>query len=121
MQNDTANAALAASWLPLPVLDLRELPARVSKRLWVSPSEFLLLTHALLLAECALGLARRWRLRLTAGGRRGPKVVYQDASILVMALVQVAWQMSYEEIVDYLRARPEAACAAGFTQGRVIG
>jgi hypothetical protein len=37
-----------------------------------------------------------------------------------MALLQVAWQMSYDEIVDYLRARPEAACAAGFTQGWVI-
>jgi hypothetical protein len=121
MQNDTAKAVVVANWLRLPVVEVGQLPARVSKRLWVSPSEFLMLTPALLLAEWALRLARRWRPLLAAGGRRGPKVVYQDASILVMALVQVAWQMSYDEIVDSLRARPEAACAAGFTQGRVIG
>jgi hypothetical protein len=121
MQNDTANEVVVANWVQLPVFELGQLPARVSKRLWVSPSEFLLLTHALLLAGWALRLARRMRPVLAAPVRRGPKAFYQDASILVMALVQVAWQMSYEEIVDYLRARPEAASAAGFSQGRVIG
>jgi hypothetical protein len=40
---------------------------------------------------------------------------------MVMALIHVAWQMSYEEAVSYFRARPEAAQAAGFPAGRVIG
>src|SRR5262245_30535519 len=121
MANDTAKQAIVANWMAWPALDLRQLPVRVSKRLWVSPSEFLWLTHALLLAEWALQMACRWRPVLPAPVRRGPKTVYRDASIVVMALVQVAWQMSYDEIVDYLRARPEAAQAAGFSQGRVIG
>jgi hypothetical protein len=37
-----------------------------------------------------------------------------------MALLQVAWQMSYDEMVDYMRAHPQAASAAGFSAGRVI-
>lgn len=37
-----------------------------------------------------------------------------------MAFIQVAWQMGYEMIVDYFRAHPEAALAAGFVEGRVI-
>lgn len=120
MNNCNAEAALVPNWAQLPVFDLSQLPARLSKRLWVSPVEFLVLTHALALAEWALGIARRWRPSLMDGSRRGRKAVYQDASMLVMALLQVAWQLSYEEIVDYLRARPEAASAAGFAPGQVI-
>jgi hypothetical protein len=39
---------------------------------------------------------------------------------LVLALIQVAWQMGYEEVIDYLRAHPQTAQLAGFDQGRVI-
>jgi hypothetical protein len=120
MNNDTIEQALVPNWAQFPSFDLRQLPAQLSKRLWVSPTEFLILTHALLLADWALGVARRWRPCLPELPRRGPKAIYQDRSILVMALLQVAWQMSYEEIVDYLRARPEARVAAGFDPGRVI-
>ena len=38
-----------------------------------------------------------------------------------MALVHVAWQMSYEEVVDYFRTHSQAAQAAGFPAGQVIG
>ena len=37
-----------------------------------------------------------------------------------MALIQVAWQMSYEEVVDYLRGQAESAAALGLPAGRVI-
>lgn len=40
---------------------------------------------------------------------------------MVMALVHVAWQMRYEEVVDYFRAHHEAAQLAGFPPGRVVG
>jgi hypothetical protein len=120
MNNDTIAQALVSNWAHVPTLDLQQLPARLSKRLWVNPTEFLILTHALVLADWALGVVQRWGPCLAELPRRGPKAVYQDRSILVMALLQVAWQLSYEEIVDYLRARPEAQAAAGFEQGRVI-
>jgi hypothetical protein len=38
-----------------------------------------------------------------------------------MALIQVAWQMSYDEVVDYLRSHATTANAIGFASGRVIG
>jgi len=37
-----------------------------------------------------------------------------------VALVQVAWQMGYEEVIDYFRAHPRVAQIAGFPAGRVI-
>jgi hypothetical protein len=104
----------------LPAVDLKQLPAKLSKRLWVSPCEFVSLTHALGLAEWALNVRQWGRERLADPSRRGPKVVYRDSSIVVMALIQVAWQMSYEEVVDYLRGQSETAQVVGLPAGRVI-
>ena len=106
--------------LSLPELDLSQLPAKLSKKLWVSPAEFLVVTNALILAEWALWLSRGGREALPEPSRRGPKLVYQDRSVLVMALVQVAWQLGYEELVDYFRAQPAAAQAAGLPLGRSL-
>jgi len=101
--------------------DLSLLPAKMSKRLWVNPTEFLVTVNAVELAQWALTICRQWRPVLPPATRRGPKQVYQDSSIVVMALVHIAWQMSYEEVVDYFRAHPQAAQAAGFPSRRVIG
>jgi len=102
-------------------MDLSLLPAKMSKRLWVNPTEFLVTVNAIALAEWALGIHQQWQPALPPPTRRGPKPVYQDRSIIVMALVHVAWQMSYEEVVDYFRAHEQAARIAGFPSGRVIG
>ena len=110
------NQPIGLSW---PQTDLSLLPAKLSKRLWVSPAEFIDLT-------ARLDPGRMGRpSEQSAGGpalpaplRRGPKVVYQDASIVVMALVQVAWQMGYEEVVDYFR-RPPGGGPAGWLCPRV--
>lgn len=109
-----------SSWTIIET-DLSLLPARASQRLWVSPTEFVEMVHGVANAQWALKVSQHWRPALGPVSRRGPKQVYQDSSIMVMALVHVAWQMSYEEVVDYFRARPEAAKAAGFAPGRVIG
>ena len=108
------------SGLALPETDLSPLPAKLSKRLWVGPAEFLVVTHSLPLAEWAVMASARWRPTLPYLTRRGPKTVYRDSSVMVMALIQVAWQMSYDEVVDYFRAHPESAQAAGFPSSRVI-
>jgi hypothetical protein len=107
--------------LPFPETSLSLLPAKASKRLWVSPTEFITIVHAVDLAQWALRVSHPWRPALPSPGRRGPKPVYQDSSIIVMALVHVAWHMSYEEVVDYFRAHPAAAQMADFPPGRVIG
>ena len=106
--------------LSLPLTDLSLLPAKLSKKLWVGPAEFIVLTAALAVAEWALRLSLGWRPRLPEPTRRGPKPVYSDGSIVVMALVQVAWQLSYEDVVDYFRSQPSVAQAAGLPPGRGI-
>lgn len=109
---------------PLPVVDVGQLPAKLSKRLWVGPSEFVTTTHALGLAapigHPAVSVRLWGQPQLPDKSRRGPKVVYCKSSILVMALIQVAWQMGYEEVVDYLRGHAETAAAVGLVAGRVI-
>ena len=104
----------------LPSVDISQLPARLSKRLWIEPEEMVRCVQALVLAEWAIGLCQG-RRALPVVMRRGRKTVYRDSSILVMALIQVAWQMSYEDVVDYLRSHTATAETIGFTQGRVIG
>ena len=49
-----------------------------------------------------------------------PRDSNRDRSVIVMALIHVAWQLSYEEVVDYFRAHADAASAAGFAPGQVI-
>jgi hypothetical protein len=114
------NQLRQADRLSLPDIDLSKLPAKLSKRLWVSPAEFIEVISAWPLAHWALSVCGRWRMQLPNPSRRGPKPVYQDESILVMALIQVAWQMGYDELVDYFRAHPQVAARAGFPIGRVI-
>ena len=107
--------------LTVPEVELSRLPAKLSKRLWISPEEFLIVTSAPMLAQWALHVSGVWRPGLPEPGRRrGPKPVYADWSVMVVALIQVAWQMGYEEVIDYFRAHPQAAHLAGFPSGRVI-
>lgn len=120
MSNSTALSTIETNPLTPSDTDLGVLPARLTKKLWVSPTEFLLTTHALLVAEWALRMSLFFVRCLPAPERRGPKQVYRNSSVLVLAFVQVAWQMGYEAIVDYFRACPKAALTAGFVDGRVI-
>ncbi len=120
-ENCTALCPMRQNLLSLPEIDLSLLPAKVSRRLWVNPTTFVNTINALSLAQWALQMSGPWRPALPAPKRRGPKTVYRDSSIMVMALVHVAWQMGYEEVVDYFRTHPDAAQAVGFCGDRVIG
>jgi Transposase DDE domain len=104
----------------LPLTDLSTLPAKVGKRLWVTPSEFLRVSNAVVLAEWAVTFHPFAKPALPAPPRRGPKQVYRDSSILVTALVHIGWQFAYEELIDYFRQHADAAQAAGFPPGQVI-
>lgn len=120
MRNIIAQSWLNSVALPLPVVEVGQLRAKLSKRLWVEPSEFVCTTHAVGLAEWALHMCQWGRLPLPNQSRRGAKAVYRDSSILVMAFIQVAWQLGYEEVIDYLRAHAAVAAAVGLPEGRVI-
>lgn len=120
MAHSTALAEVGSSGWVLDLPEPEPLPKREGKRLWVDPATFLTVIQALPLAEWALTF-RPWSRgpALPPPVRRGPKSVYRDASILLVALVQIAWRFSYEEVIDYLRCHPQAAQAAGFS-GPVI-
>jgi hypothetical protein len=96
------------------------LPAKLSKRLWIEPKEMVESIQALAIAEWAIAVSQP-RRALPSVVRRGRQTIYRESSILVMALIQVAWQMSYEDVVDYLRSHMATAAAIGFEHGRVIG
>lgn len=120
MTDCTALSRMDGAFLASPEVDLGILPARLSKRLWVTPTEFLQTTNALEIAEWAVRVSP-WRAHsLPNPSRRGPKTQYADPSILMMTCIQTAWQMGYVMIVDYFRTHPEAALAAGFVNRRVI-
>src|SRR3990172_3965852 len=120
MPDCTVLSIIANNPLVPPEVDLGIFPVRFSKRLWVTPMEFLQTTNAMATAEWAIGVSQSLTRRLPDPARRGPKVRYGENSILMMAFIQVAWQMGYELTVDYFRSHPEAARVAGFADGRVI-
>lgn len=120
MADCTALSREDGNLLPTPEVGLGILPARLSKYLWVTPVEFLQTTNAMTIAEWAVGVIPGQDNSLPDPSRRGPKIQYRAASILVMAFIQTAWQMKYEMIVDYFRSHSEVAYAAGFVNGRVI-
>jgi len=107
------------TWPP-PGLDLSQLPARLARHLGLKPLEFLEAINALALAQWALTASRWWLPPALPSPHPGPKLVYHDASILLVALVQIAWKMPYHVIIQYLRDHPPLALAMGFpcdTQG----
>jgi hypothetical protein len=120
MNNCITVCGIGGKCLELPSIELSNLPAKLSKRLWIGPAEMVSHIQALALAEWAIAVSQP-RRALPEVVRRGRKTIYRASSILVMALIQVAWQMSYEDVVDYLRSHPSTAAAIGFEHGRVIG
>ena len=93
----------------VPDTDLTPLPPRQSRFLWLTPLEFLSVINAPLLAVWAMTMTTWLRPALVDSHRRGPKPVYPDSLILLIAFIQTAWQFSYEMMIDYLRARPQLA------------
>jgi hypothetical protein len=90
-------------------------------KLRLSPEQLLTAIHALTLAEWALALAQRLRSPALPGGPGGRPQRYQDSSILLMALVQIVWRKSYDQIVDYVATHEGPALALGFSQRTLAG
>ena len=117
MSNSNSLFADIANSPGMPDSELGMLPARLTKWLCVDPQEFLQTTDASQIAGWAIFASKLFIVALPIPPRRGPKQVYRDSSILMLAYIQVAWQMGYEMVVDYFRAHPAAAQAAGFVNG----
>lgn len=117
MKNFITGCGAIGKGIELPSVEFSELPAKLSKSLWIGPQEMVESIQALELAEWAIAVSMK-RRALPASGRRGRPALYRESSILVMALIQVAWQLSYEDVVDYLRSHRPTAEAIGFEQGQ---
>ena len=77
LSRNEANDLEKIGQLKIPEIDLKMLPAKMSKRLWISPGEFVKITSALILAEWALNITQKWQKQLPTPPRRGPKPIYQ--------------------------------------------
>lgn len=98
----------------LPKVDLSPIAAKPHGQLWLEPDRFLAVIQAQLVARWAIEMARqvsRPRLKRGPGGR---PATYRDETILLMAIVQTAWRMSYADIVDYVASHEDFAQQIGF-------
>lgn len=105
----------------MPAVDLSPLPVKTRDQLWVEPGRFLAIIQANILARWALLMTRRVsrpRLKRGPGGR---PATYRDESIVLMAIVQTAWRMSYADIVDYVASHPDFAQQIGFRPNQQSG
>jgi hypothetical protein len=99
-------------WLPAAEPTL--LPAKKRGRLWLDPGRFLTVIQADLLARWALQMTARLRSPRLLRGPGGRPQTYRDDSILLMAIVQSAWCMSYADIVDDVASQTDLARKLGF-------
>jgi hypothetical protein len=100
----------------VPEVDLASLSGSQHGKLRLSPEQLLAAINAVRLAEWALRLAGRWRPLALPGGAGGRPQEYCDTTILLMAVVQIVWRKSYEQIVDLVATHLGLAMALGFTQ-----
>lgn len=105
----------------MPEVDLTPLPVKTRGQLWLDPGRFLAVIQAPIIARWALTMTTRVsrpRLKRGPGGR---PATYDDDSILLMAIVQTAWRMSYADIVDYVASHADFAQQLGFRPHRTSG
>ncbi|MBI5296262.1 MAG: hypothetical protein HY869_12375 [Chloroflexi bacterium] len=115
MTNCTVLSKTAPPFLPPAKTGLDNLPARLGKRLWVTPTEFLQTTHAMQIAHWAVNLSLA--PRLPKQSRRGSQNTvfrrkHPDDGIYTKRMA--------DGLRDYFRSHPEAARQAGFENGQVI-
>ena len=103
----------------VPQVDLAPLAGKQTGKLRLSPIQLLMAIQAERLADWALFMAHRLRPLALPRAPGGRPQQYRDRSILLMALVQIVWRKSYDQIVDYVATHPDLALALGFTQGSI--
>jgi hypothetical protein len=98
----------------LPTVEPTLLPAKKRGQLWLDPGRFLAVIQANIVASWALQMTVRLRGPRLPRGPGGRPPTYRDESILLMAIIQTAWRMSYADIVDYVASQPDLAQQLGF-------
>ncbi len=99
-----------------PEVDLSPLPGKARGKLKLTPEQMLRAIHGSALAAWSLAQAKRFRRPRLPKGPGGRPASYNDASILLLAVVQTVWGKSYEAIIDLVTTQPALAQALGFAQ-----
>ena len=105
-----------ASSLPLSESDLVSLSHGKGRKLWLKPEAFLQAINGQVVATWALAMAAHIRRPQLPRGPGGRPATYSDMNILLMAVVQTAWRLSYADIVDMVRADESLVLAMDFPQ-----
>jgi len=87
--------------------------ARRGPDLHVSALTLVVTFHLLALCQLAVALARQRCPSALPKGPGGAPIIYQEASLLLIALLRTLWRLSYQDMHDWLVAWPELAAACG--------
>jgi hypothetical protein len=105
----------------MAALELAPLPSRAHGRLWQAPETFLSAIHAPTLAAWAVARGRSLHPPALRRGPGGRPPLYCDETVLLLAVVQIAWRFSYSEVVDYLASHDALADTIGCPPRRADG
>jgi hypothetical protein len=101
---------------PIPWVDLSPLPGKPRGKLRLTPAQLMAAIQAQALATWSLHAAAHFQPPRLKRGSGGLPALYQDSSILLMAVIQTVWRKSYEQIVDYVATQEELARELGFAE-----
>lgn len=110
------------STAPVPPPAYHRTQARVGTALHLDALTLITRLHLLALCRLAVRLARRRCPPPLRAGPGGHPLVYQEESLLLLALLRTLWRLSYQDLHDWLVDWPALALACGLpcdAQGRV--
>jgi transposase len=114
--------APCVSMTPVPPPAYHRAQAQVSPALHVDALTLVSRLHLLALCRLAVQLAHRRCPPPLHAGPGGRPPVYQEETLLLIALLRTLWRLSYQDMHDWLVAWPALALACGLPsdqQGRV--
>lgn len=99
--------------VPVPPPAYQRAVARRGPDLHISALTLVTTFHLLALCQCAAVLAQRRCPPTLPKGPGGAPIVYQEASLLLIALLRTLWRLSYQDMHDWLVAWPALAAVCG--------
>src|SRR5258707_3803156 len=105
---------------PVPPPAYRRAHARAGPRLAIDALTLVRTLHLLALCRLAVRLARRRCPPPLAAGPGGRPRRYREESLLLLALLRTLWRLSYQDLHDWLVARPALAFACGLPAGCLL-
>jgi hypothetical protein len=106
------------SQVPIPPPAYHRAQARLGPALHIDALTLVNTLHLLALCRVAVRLAHRRCPPPLPSGPGGAPRIYCEASLLLIALLRTLWQLSYQDMRDWLRDWPALALACGLPRGR---